>query len=80
MRILYRLDHIYRLDNHIELKHIGVFSTEENAQIAIQSIKNKPGFCNHPDNFKIKKLLYFKTPRLLDKIYWIDGFETYYSK
>lgn len=80
MKFLYRLDHVHKLGYHVEFKRIGVFSSEENAQIAIQTIKNKPGFCDYPADFKIIKLLYFKVPRLLDKIYWVDGFETYYYK
>lgn len=80
MSILYRLDHVYKLLGHRERKHIGVFLTEENAQIAIQSLKTKPGFCDHPTGFKIRKCWYFRKPRLLNRIFWVDGFDTYYYK
>lgn len=75
MKILFRLDHIYTLDSHIEKKHIGFFSNEENAKNALNNVKNKPGFCDHPTGFKIRKLWYLKTPRLLDMTYWVDGFD-----
>ncbi len=77
MKFLYRLDHIYKLDHHFEYKQIGIFSSEENAQAAIQFIKNKPGFCDYPAGFTIKRRLYCKNPHLLNKVYWADGFDTY---
>jgi hypothetical protein len=78
MKFLFRLDHIYKLDNHFEKKHIGVFSSEEKAKNAIQSVINKPGFCDHPTGFRIRKRWYVIRPRLLNITYWVDGFETYY--
>ena len=78
MRFLFRLDHSHSLDNHIERKKIGIFSSEEKAKNAIQSIIIKPGFCDYPTGFKIRKRWYLTSPRLLDITYWVDGFDTYY--
>lgn len=81
MKILFRLNHTYVLDGHLEKKRIGIFSSEKNAENAITSIKDKPGFCEYPTGFKIRKKWYFIMPRLLDRTYWEDGFFTYnYSK
>ena len=75
--ICYKVTHKYKLDNHFERKDIGIYSSEENAQNAVEELKPQTGFCDTQDGFKVKKAFKFFKPRLLDKTFWIDGFVTY---
>lgn len=75
--ICYKVTHKYKLDNHFERKDIGIYSSEENAQNAVEELKTKTGFCDTQDGFKIKKVSKIFKPRFLDKTFWIDGFDTY---
>lgn len=75
--IYYKLTHKYRLIDHIEFKTIGIYSSSENAKKAIEFLKEKEGFRNTKEGFKIKKVIKILKPKLLDKTFWIDGFETY---
>ena len=77
MKTYYRVLHVYYLIDHAQVKDIGIFSTEEKALQAIEQVKSYPGFCDHPDGFKIKKKMRRKRPKLTDRIYWSDGFFTY---
>ncbi|MBR2903620.1 MAG: hypothetical protein IKC37_03130, partial [Clostridia bacterium] len=63
--------------NHIERKEIGIYGTEEYAKSAVVKLKNQMGFCDAQDGFKIKKVFRFFKPKLLDKTFWAEGFETY---
>lgn len=74
---LYKVSHKYILNDHFERKNIGIYSSEENARNAIEQLKQKPGFCDTQDGFKIKKVFRFFKPKLIDKAFWIDGFVTY---
>ncbi len=76
--IYYKVRHKYKLHDHIEKKYIGIFSTEENAKAAIRYIKDKKGFIDTPEGFKILKVLRLKAPKLLDKTFWEEGFDTYH--
>ena len=75
--LLYKLTHQYKLDGHIEKKDIGIYSCEENARDAIERLKSKNGFCHTQDGFRVKKVFRLFKPKLLDRTYWVDGFETY---
>jgi hypothetical protein len=46
---------------------IGVYRTEEDAQTAIQRLKDKPGFVLYPKGFQIHG-------RVLGKDSWTEGF------
>lgn len=76
--VFYRVTHKRKLDKHFESKEIGIFSTTGNAESAIDALKQQPGFINHQNGFKIKKVVRFKKPKLLDRMFWVDGFETYH--
>lgn len=76
--MLYKVTHVYKLDNHFERKDIGTYSSEENALNAIEELKPKAGFCNTQDGFRIKKQFALFKPRLIDKTFWVDGFDTYF--
>ena len=73
---LYLLEHKYLLNHHIEKKSIGIFSNAEKARAAIESLILMPGFCDHPEGFIVRKTYRFKTQKLLDQIFWEEGFDT----
>lgn len=75
--IFYKVIHKYKLDGHFERKNIGIYSSKENALNAIQSLKQKIGFCDVQNCFKVKKVFRLFKPKLTDKNFWIDGFVTY---
>lgn len=49
--------------------HIGVYASEVDAQAAVQSLKDKPGFRDYPDGFNI-------VPARLGLTGWVEGFVT----
>lgn len=76
--IYWKVSHKHKLVDHIERKDIGIYSSLENAEKAVASLKDKNGFKDTVDGFKIKKVFTLFKPRLLDNTYWVDGFDTYY--
>jgi hypothetical protein len=81
--IYYRLTHFFitAKQDHFHYFDIGIYDSKEKAQAALELLKTKPGFCLRPNAFRIRKVIRFGTPRLLNNTYWIDGFETYtYTK
>lgn len=74
---LYKVTHKYKLNDHIEKKQIGIYSSEKNALDAITILKQKSGFCDTQDEFKIKKVFRILKPKLINKTFWVDGFITY---
>jgi homoserine kinase type II len=53
-----------------ELKLIGVFSTRDGAEAAIDARRGKPGFADHPDGFEVAS-------HVIDRdTAWLDGFVT----
>ena len=67
---LYILTHL-RIDNEKKItdeKQIGIYTDKKNANIVVQSLKNKPGFKSLQNNFKIIEIK-------IDDIYWADGFD-----
>lgn len=75
--ICYKVTHKYKLDNHFERKDIGIYSSEANAQNTVEELKQKTGFCDTQDGFKIKRVFKIFKPKLIDKTFWVDGFDTY---
>lgn len=63
---------------HFHAFDIGIFDTIEKARQAVEQIEDKPGFCEHKDKIKIKKIVKLFPPKLLNNVYWADGFETVY--
>lgn len=74
----YKVTHKYMLFDHIEKKDIGIYSSLEKANMEINLLKDKNGFKETKDCFFVKKVFKFTKPKLLDKTFWIDGFDTYY--
>ena len=75
--ICWKVSHRHKLSNHIERKDIGIYSSLENAEKAVATLKTKNGFKDTVDGFRITKVFTLFKPRLLDNTYWIDGFDTY---
>ena len=75
--ICYKVIHKYKLQGRCERKDIGIYSSLLNAKNAIESLKDKDGFRNTSEGFRIKKVFRILMPRLIDKTYWNDGFITY---
>lgn len=75
--IYYEVSHKYKLQNHIERKDIGIYSSIENAHKTVDNLKTKIGFCDHQNGFTVKRVFRLFKPKHLDKTFWIDGFDTY---
>lgn len=73
----YKVIHKYKLIDHCERKNIGFYSSYSNAKLAIEELKIKEGFKDTIDCFKIKKVIRFIKPKLIDKTFWADGFDYY---
>lgn len=77
MNVYYKLEHKYKLDKHIEKKHVGIFSSKEKAEDALKILSEKVGFIEHQDGFYVKKIYRVYRYKLLNNIYWDEGFDTY---
>lgn len=75
--IYFKVIHKYKLRDRKEVKDIGIFSSYENAKNAVEVVKTKEGFRDTINGFRIKKIFKFIKPKVLDKIFWVDGFDTY---
>ena len=75
--ICWKVSHKHKLIDHIEHKHIGIYSSIENAKKAIELLKTKNGSKDTVDGFRTTKVFTLFKPRLLNNTYWIDGFDTY---
>ena len=75
--IYYKVVHRYKLIDHFEYKDIGIYSSLANAEKAMTLLRDKSGFKETANGFKIKKQIRLFKPKLLDRTFWIDGFDTY---
>ncbi|NUF49909.1 DUF7336 domain-containing protein [Gilliamella sp. ESL0250] len=67
-RLVYFLYHVrYEDADDEDVKLIGIYSSHEQAELAIEQLKNKPGFIDYPDDFQI-------TENVLNQDGWVDGF------
>lgn len=73
----YKVEHKYKLIDHIEKKNVGIYSSLENANNAIKVLELKEGFIDTKEGFSIKKVFKLFKPKLLDKTFWEEGFDTY---
>ena len=82
LKIYYKVKCFYitKEAEHIHAFDIGIFDSVKNANQAIEKVKDKPGFCEHSDKIKIYKIIKFSKPKLLNKVFWEDGFVTIKSK
>ena len=79
LRVYYKVSCFYitKEPDHIHRFGIGIFDSRDKAENAVCVVSEKPGFCDHKDKLKIKRVLRFTRPRLINKIFWEDGFVTY---
>lgn len=49
--------------------HIGIYAAEAEAVAVVEALKDKPGFCDHPEGFDI-------IPTKLGMTGWKEGFVT----
>lgn len=75
--IVYKVVHKYKLQKHTELKNIGVYSSYDLAENAIEKLKNKQGFHGTQNGFKIQKTFRLFKPKLINQTFWDEGFVTY---
>lgn len=69
MKTVFILHHSYELEGCGETKLIGAYSTKEQAELAINRLKDKNGFKYRPDAFEISEYE-------LDQDNWTEGFAT----
>ena len=74
----YKVIHRYELNGHYESKEIGIFSSKNKANEAVDMVKDQPGFVDYQDGFVVERCIRLFRPRLLDNIYWTDGFDINY--
>ena len=75
----YRLTHLFftKQPDHFHSFDIGIYDSKEKAEAALTEVRDKPGFCLRPKAFRILPVIRFRKPKLVNRTYWIDGFETY---
>ncbi|WP_040508328.1 hypothetical protein [Leptospira wolffii] len=66
--VVFELLHYYeRDDNEEDWKRLGVFSTEEKVEDAMNHYLNLPGFRDHQNGFHINRIE-------IDNLEWTSGF------
>ena len=81
--VYYKAIHLFftRQADHIHYFLIGIYDSRAKASEAIALLKGQEGFCLRPDHFHVLPVLRLRKPKLLNRTYWIGGFETYtYNK
>jgi hypothetical protein len=63
------LQHSYEQGDCTETKMIGVYSSREQAERAIDRLREVPGFIDRPEDFYVDEYR-------LDKDQWAEGFTT----
>ena len=66
---VFLLHHEYEWCDRDEIKLIGVYATQAEAELAIQRLQDQPGFRDWPDGFSIDRYQ-------LGCDHWIEGFVT----
>jgi hypothetical protein len=67
---VYVLQHVHSLDDGTDdVKFIGVYSSRENAQAAIERLAQAPGFSEAPSGFHIDE-------HQVDKDQWVEGYSS----
>ena len=70
MTRVYVLQHVHSWEDGAEdVKFIGVYSSQENAQAAITRLSQAPGFSDAPAGFHIDEYQ-------IDKDQWVEGYST----
>ena len=64
------VQHVHEFDDEAEdVKMIGVYSTQEQAEQAVARLRSREGFCDTPDGFHISRYP-------LDVDHWTEGYIT----
>jgi len=66
---VYLLWHAHDLDEEVDVKLLGVYSNQQNAEEAKQRVSLKPGFRDSQQGFHIDCYE-------VDRDWWAEGFET----
>lgn len=67
---VFLLHHVHEFDDgHEDVKLIGVFSSRERAQSALDALREQPGFRDLPAGFEI-------STQTLDEPSWSEGYVT----
>lgn len=69
MNTVFLVQHLYDLENNEEVKFVGVYSSLEKAQQAIERLRLLPGFMEKPEGFNIDEYT-------LNQDHWTEGFVT----
>ena len=70
MTSVYLLQHARPSPNgHEEVKLIGIYSSRQRAEAAIERLRSQPGFAGIPDGFTLDEYD-------LDRDHWAEGFVT----
>ena len=69
--VVWHLDDDAPTDEEEHEKFIGVYSSEDLARAAVARLRDKPGFRDFPDRWKIDDYC-------LDETLWNDGYATIY--
>lgn len=67
--LVWHVDDDAPTDEEEHEKLIGVYSSERSARDAINRLRDKPGFCDYPERWKIDDWE-------LDRDEWLEGFVT----
>ena len=66
---VYLLWHAHDLEEEVDVKLLGVYSSQQNAEEAKLRVSDKPGFRERPEGFHIDR---YK----IDQDCWTEGFVT----
>ena len=69
MNEVYLLHHIRTIEDHEDVKLLGVFSSRDLAERAKERAVNLPGFKDSPDGFSVDKYI-------IDRMGWTAGYRT----
>ena len=64
--VAFLLQHSYELDDCDETKVIGIYSSRDRAEQAIERLRNQPGFSERPNNFYVDAYP-------VDEDHWTEG-------
>lgn len=67
MKTVFVLQHSYEIGGHDETKFIGVYSSQGQANLAVNRLKEMPGFRDRQENFEISEYE-------IDKDHWTEGY------
>lgn len=71
----YKVIHKHIFIDKFESINIGIYSSLNNAKKAVANLKDKEGFKETKNNFKIKKVFRFSKPEYLDETFFTNGID-----